>query len=161
MSATDGFQTATTDFQWIVTPSFSLINPGTLLAPEGVPLNLLIHANNPTNRPLYFYEIGNLPSYRFLSQIDNSTVAVRGIVYFYGGNYFWPITVYATDGTSTVSESFYIQTVPGFGTNIPSDLTSYAGAEESRAARQQSSITMRSRCRHPVCPEVSRSIRVE
>ena len=126
-SATDGFETANADFQWIVTPSYSLINPGTLVAPEGLPLNLLIHVDNPTNRSLSFSAFGSfgIPGFLNFTKLDDNTAAFQGTVYFYGGTYYWPITVYATDGISTVSTSFNIQTLPGVGVYNPGSLTSY------------------------------------
>ncbi|HEX4415646.1 MAG TPA: putative Ig domain-containing protein, partial [Lacipirellulaceae bacterium] len=129
VTATDGTHTGGTTFQWIVLPSFSLVNPGTPLAPEGVPVNLLIHANNPANRSLTFYYSASfgVPSYLYFTSLDNSTAAFQGTVYAYGGTYFWPVTVYATDGTSTVSTSFNIETVPGFGVYPAYDQTNRAG----------------------------------
>ena len=126
VTATDGMHSGTTNFLWNVPPSYSWIKPDTLIAPEGVPMNLLVHLVNPENIPLTFSATG-LPSYLYIIPIDNSTVAIQGSVYAYGSTYFWPVNIDATDGSRQVSTSFTIETEPGFNVSVPGDQTNHAG----------------------------------
>jgi hypothetical protein len=114
ISATDGNDTATIHFQWTVVPDFSLVNPGHQLTPEGLSLVLPIQALNPEHHTLS-YSASGLPSYLYL---DPNTGVISGSIayyhYSYGYDPTWGVTVYATDGSSTVSIYFTWTSESGF-----------------------------------------------
>ncbi len=127
VSASDGARSGSASFVWSVLPSFSLVNPGNQLTPEGVPISLAMQVLNPNNQTLSFSAAG-LPSYLY---IDQNTGVIGGSIYFYHAYYGYDptfsVTVYATDGASTVSTSFNWTTEPGFGVYVPGDQSSFVG----------------------------------
>jgi hypothetical protein len=131
VQATDGAHTGSTSFQWNVLPSFSLVNPGNITTPEGVPIKFPIQVVNPSNVPLTFSASG-LPSYL---SINSSTGVIAGSIYFYHQTYGYdpafPVIVNASDGSHIVSAGFYWSTKPGFTVYDLADQFSRTGDEVS------------------------------
>jgi hypothetical protein len=130
VTATDGAHSGSAIFQWTILPSFSLVNPGEIAEPEGVPIEFPIQVNNPGNVPLT-YSASGLPSYL---SINSQTGVISGSVFFYyasypqSPNYFFPVQVNASLGTSTVSTNFTWETEPGFSIGGIFDQDTFDGA---------------------------------
>ncbi len=115
-------------FTWTVQDLWSIVNPGNQFTPEGVPINLQIQVDNPTNIPLRFVANG-LPSYL---SINSQTGLISGSIYFYiqvyGPNATFNPTIFAyNDATGqykTVTFTWKLQQGFQLSSTLPH---SYAG----------------------------------
>ncbi len=114
-------------FQWTVSASILLVNPGNQTTAEGVPVALPLQLVNPFGHNVT-YSASNLPAYL---AINPSTGMITGTITFYklyyGYDPAFQVTVYAYDGSNTVSTSFTWFTVPGFNVYTQFDRTSKVG----------------------------------
>ncbi len=127
VKATDGTHSATVFIGWTVLKSFVVVNPGTVLFPENLPVSLQMQAVN--GNGAVTYTASNLP---LSLSINPQTGLISGILADYAnsqGNFVqFSVTVSATDSThKTVSTTFTFETEPGFFLTNVSDQTNRAG----------------------------------
>ena len=127
VTATDGTHSAVVYFNWTVAKSFVVVNPGTVLFPENLPVYLQMQAVN--GSAPYTYSATGLP---LSLQIDPNTGLISGTLAEYAnssGNFVnFSVTVSATDSThKTVSTNFIFGTEPGFYLTGVGNQTNRAG----------------------------------
>jgi hypothetical protein len=127
VNATDGTHSATVYFNWTVAKSFVVVNPGTQIFPENLPVYLQMQAVN--GSAPYTYSATGLP---LSLQIDPNTGLISGTLADYAdssGHYLnFSVTVSATDSTHhTVSTTFTFGTEPGFYMTGVGDQSNRAG----------------------------------
>lgn len=127
VNATDGTHSATVFFNWTVAKSFVVVNPGTQIFPENLPIDLQMQALN--GSAPYTYSASGLP---LSLQIDPNTGLISGTLADYAdssGHYLnFIVTVSATDSTNhTVSTTFTFGTEPGFFMTGVGDQSNRAG----------------------------------
>ncbi len=127
VQVTDLTGTVGVSFVWNIQPAWTVINPGNQLSPEGVPINLPIQVDNPSNRPLTFSATG-LPS--GLS-INSQTGAISGSIafyyLFYHQNFTFPVQVAVSDATTSSFINFNWSTEQGFQVTAQPFVSYYAG----------------------------------
>jgi hypothetical protein len=103
VTATDGSNLVSADFQWTVLPVISLTNPGNRTSSIGDQVNLAIHASSIYSQPLTFSAQALPPGLAINSQIGSiiGTVAIGA-----DGASSYSVVVSATDGTYTSSVAF-------------------------------------------------------
>ena len=93
LKATDGTNSAFAFFNWTVLKSFAVVNPGTQLFPESLPVNLQMQAVN-GNGPIT-YSASNLPLWL---SIDPHTGLISGILADYASGYVRELREFQRDG---------------------------------------------------------------
>lgn len=114
VTVTDSLGSQSVSFIWQVIQAWSIVNPGNMTLPEGVPINYQVQTINPNNLPLT-YSANGLPA---SLAIDPYTGIIHGSLYFFnlnqGRNVTAPITIFAYDATTQQTTSFTLTTEPGF-----------------------------------------------